>query len=127
MQLHGNHPLADKLVQYTNLSMILQARVQAERQLESFGLCPDEQQVWQVVDMLAQALRQTQEQDILNECRAHAKLGQVFDKYLKMRSKAVQNCKRAVQLAHHVKPHPIGHDWYMVSFVGLRDCLCLSG
>ena len=127
MQLHGSHPLADKLVQYTNLSMILQARVQAERKLESFGLCPDEEQVWQVVDMLAQALRQTQEQDILNECRAHAKLGQVFDKYLKMRSKAVQNCKRAVQLAHHVKPHPIGHDWYMVSFVGLRDCLCLSG
>ena len=104
--------------------MNLQARVQAERKLDGFGTHPDEEQVWQVVDMLAQALRQTREQDILNECRAHAKLGQVFDKYLKMRSKAVQNCKRAVQLAHHVKPHPVGHDWYMVSsFDSLPVCL----
>ena len=107
--------------------MNLQARVQAEQKLESFGLNPDQEQVWQVVDMLTQAIRQTHERDILNECRAHAKLGQVFDKHLKMRSKAVQNCKRAVQLAHHIKPHPIGHDWYMVSFVGLRNCLYLSG
>ena len=100
---------------YTNLSMGLQARGQAERKLESFGLHPNEEEVWQVVDMLAQALRQTREQDMLNECRAHAKLGQVFDKYLNLRSKAVQNCKRAVQLAHHVRPHPVGHDWFMVS------------
>lgn len=117
-----------------NLSIYVQARVQADIKLESFGLHPHEEQVWQVVDMFTQALRQTQEQDMLNECRAHARLGQVFDKYLNIRSKAVQNCKRAVQLAHHVKPHPVGHDWYMVSFLTtylpvswplcLSACLC---
>ena len=113
--------------------MYLQARVQADGQLASFSPQPEADEIWQVVDKYTQALRQTEEQDLLSECRAQARLGHVFDKYLKMRSKAVQNCKRAVQLAHHIKPHPVGHDWYMVSFpvcvyIGLYTCLslCLS-
>ena len=93
--------------------MLLQARV-----------LPQEEEVWQVVDKYTLALRQTEEQDLLNECRAHARLGGVFDKHLKMRNKAVLNCKRAVQLAHHIKPHPTGHDWYMVSQPAcLSECL----
>lgn len=105
----------------------LQARAQADRQLANFSRQPHADEIWQVVDKYTQALRQTEEQDLLSECRAHARLGHVFDKYLKMRSKAVQNCKRAVQLAHHIKPHPVGHDWYMVSFpVCVYTCLlCL--
>ncbi|DBA82246.1 TPA: hypothetical protein ACH3X2_000517 [Trebouxia sp. C0005] len=90
-----------------------QARVQADRQLASFGPHPHEEEVWQVVDKYTLALRQTEEQDLLNECCAHARLGGVFDRHLKMRNKAVLNCKRAVQLAHHIKPHPTGHEWYM--------------
>ena len=95
--------------------MLVQARVQADRQLASFGPHPHEEEVWQVVDKYTLALRQTEEQDLLNECCAHARLGGVFDRHLKMRNKAVLNCKRAVQLAHHIKPHPTGHEWYMVS------------
>ncbi len=102
--------------------MLVQARVQADRQLASFGPHPHEEEVWQVVDKYTLALRQTEEQDLLNECRAHARLGGVFDVHLKMRSKAVLNCKRAVQLAHHIKPHPTGHDWYVVSLPA-----CMSG
>ena len=106
----------------TQWAMLVQARVQADRQLASFGPHPHEEEVWQVVDKYTHALRQTEEQDLLNECRAHARLGGVFDQHLKMRNKAVLNCKRAVQLAHHIKPHPTGHDWYMVSHPA-----CLSG
>ncbi|DBB15972.1 TPA: hypothetical protein ACH3X3_003344 [Trebouxia sp. C0006] len=100
-------------IRLTQWAMLVQARVQADRQLASFGPHPHEEEVWQVVDKYTHALRQTEEQDLLNECRAHARLGGVFDKHLKMRNKAVLNCKRAMQLAHHIKPHPTGHDWYM--------------
>lgn len=78
---------------------------------------PNEEEVWQVVDKYTQAVRQTGEMDLLNECRAHACLGKVFDKYLKLRGKAVQNCKRAVQLAHIMIPRPSGEEWFMVSSV----------
>ena len=83
--------------------------------LQSFGPHPDEDQVWLVVDRYTQAVRQTEESDLLNECQAHARLGLIFDKYLKLSNKAVQNCKTAVQLGLTLRPRPIGEDWYMVS------------
>ena len=55
-----------------------QARIQADRQMDSFGLHPHEEEIWQVVDQHTQSLRQTGEQDLLTECRAHARLGQVL-------------------------------------------------
>lgn len=95
--------------------------------LASFGPHPNEDQVWQVVDKYTQAVGQTEESDIFNECQAHARLGMIFDKYLKLRHKAVLNCKRAVQLGHTIRPRPIGADWFMVSlaFSTLHlSCVC---
>ena len=93
----------------------MQARVQADCLLATFGNRPDEEQLWQVVDKYTHALRQTNEQDLLSECRTHARLGLVFARHLKLRDKATLHCKRAVQLAHTVRPRPVGHDWFEVA------------
>lgn len=105
---------------------VLQARRQADQMLAGFGSYPHEDQVWHVVDMYTQAVRQTEESDLLNECQALARLGMIFDKYLNIRHKAVLNCKRAVQLGHTIRPRPIGADWFMVSLAcrSLLICSC---
>lgn len=96
------------------MCMLMQARTQADILLASFGSQPHVEQVWQVVDKYTQALRQTEEMDLLNECRAHARLGIVFDKHLNLPDKAMQNCRRAIQLGLTLKPRPVGEDWFTV-------------
>lgn len=97
--------------------------------LAGFGPHPNENQLWQVADKYTESAILTAESDLLNEAQAHACLGMLFDKYLKLRHQAVKNYKRAVQLGHTIRPRAIGADWFMVSLALSTlhsSCVCKS-
>ena len=66
--------------------------------------CLNMDMVWDVVDWYKQAIILTRENDVEMEAIALSRLGRVYDKILKMKSKASECFKRAIQLAMSLHP-----------------------
>ena len=60
--------------------------------------------VWEVCDWYKQASILTRENDVEMEAIALSRLGHVYDRVLKMKAKASENFKRAIQLALSLHP-----------------------
>ena len=60
--------------------------------------------IWEIVDWYKQAIILTREKDVEVEAIALSRLGRLYDRVFKLKYKASENYKRAIQLAFSLHP-----------------------
>jgi len=94
----------------------VRTRIMADHEFDRLIDDTDEfafEMIWQVIDLLREAILLTREKDIEHEALCLSRLGKIFDKVVKLRDKAKECYKKAIELALSLTPRNMaGVDWY---------------